>query len=152
MVISLYNNKSDPMDMVKQISLLSVETAEPYTNTSLETPDFILSDVPISDLRAINYMYVEETKRYYNILVTLMPNGMYLITSNVDPLMSFKNQILNLTCVIGSQLNEKNNDINDGSKVSQVNGFMQRIDFPESFEPAGINILICAGGGAAPTP
>ena len=151
MRVLLYNNSSDPLVLNKQLTLIGSATASPYESLSVESPTLMLSEVTVANLSKVNYIYIEDLGRYYNARVVLGNNGIYMVYGEVDPYMSFKNAILNLTCVIGSQVEEKNNDINDGSKTSQVNGFIQRIDWGESFAGSGINILICAGGGAAPS-
>lgn len=151
MTIKLYNNQSDPLVLDKVLTQVgSAISATPYDSISVESPVLILSDLAVADVSKVNYMYVTELNRYYNCRLVMGNNGIYTAYGDVDPYMSFKNSILNLTCIVNSQIDEKNNDINDGSKVSQVNGFIQRIDFNDSFEGSGINILICAGGGAAP--
>lgn len=150
MHVVLYNNSSDPEVLDKSLTTIGSATASPYESISVESPTLILSDLSVSNIGRVNYMYIEELGRYYNTRLVMGNNGLYTAYGEVDPFMSFKSAILNLTCVIGSQVDEKNNDINDGSKTSQVNGFLQRIDFEGSFEGTGKNILICAGGGAAP--
>ena len=150
MQVVLYNNASDPEVVDKALTVIGSATASPYESISVESPTLILSDLSVSNVSRVNYMYIEDLGRFYNTRLVMGNNGLYTAYGEVDPLTSFKNAVLNLTCVIGSQVTEKNNDINDGSKTSQVNGFIQRIDFEGSFEGTGKNILICAGGGAAP--
>ena len=151
MRVLLYNNSSDPLVLDKQLTLIGSATASPYDALSVESPALILSDLTVANVAKVNYMYIEDLGRYYNARLVMGNNGIYTANGEVDPYMSFRSAILNLTCVLGSQVEEKNNDINDGSKTSQVNGFIQRIDWGDSFEGSGINILICAGGGAAPS-
>ena len=150
MRVLLYNNASDPLVLDKDLTLIGSATASPYDAISVESPALILSDLTVSNLSQVNYMYIEDLGRYYNARLVMGNNGIYTANGEVDPYMSFKSAILNLTCIINSQVEEKNNDINDGSKTSQVNGFIQRIDWDQSFEGTGINILICAGGGTPP--
>ena len=48
-----------------------------------------------------NYMYIPEFGRYYFIRdITIGVTGLYVISSRVDVLMSYKDQILNLECFI----------------------------------------------------
>lgn len=48
-----------------------------------------------------NYMYIPEFGRYYFIRdITIGVTGLYVISSRVDVLMSYKDQILNLECYI----------------------------------------------------
>jgi hypothetical protein len=138
------------MELDKTLTVIGSATATPYESLSVEAPTLILSDLAVSNISKVNYMYIEELGRYYNARLVMGNNGLYTVYGEVDPLMSFKSAILNLTCVIGSQVDEKNDDINDGSKTCQVNGFIQRIDWEYSFLGTGVNILICAGGGGAP--
>lgn len=149
MQVILYNNASDPEVVDKSLTVIGSATASPYESISVESPTLILSDLSVSNISKVNYMYIEDLGRYYNTRLVMGNNGLYTAYGEVDPLTSFKSAVLNLTCVIGSQVDEKNDDINDGSKTCQVNGFIQRIDWEHSFEGSGINILICAGGGGA---
>lgn len=149
--VSLYNNKSDGEILNKQLVKLTDKEVAQYDDMVIEAPILILSGMSAETLERVNYVYITEFNRYYDCIPELLSDGNYQLTCSVDPLMSFKSDILSLTCVIGSQVNEKNDDINDGSKTCQVNGFIQRINWGDSFEGQGINILICAGGGAAPS-
>ena len=151
MTIKLYNNQSDPLVLDKVLTQVgSAKTATPYDSISVESPVLILSDLEVSNVSKVNYMYITELDRYYHCRLVMGNNGIYTAYGDVDPYMSFKSSILALTCIVNSQVTEKNTDINDGSKISQVNGFIQRINFNDSFNGSPTNILICAGGGQAP--
>ena len=147
MRVVLYNNSSDPMELDKTLTTIGSATATPYESLSVEAPTLILSDLTVSNVSKVNYMYIEELGRYYNARLVMGNNGLYTVYGEVDPLMSFKSAILNLTCIIDRVNNENvdNKLIADGTYTSQVNNFMQRYTFPESFGNAQ-NILICAGG------
>ena len=61
---------------------------------------------------------------------------------------SFKNNILNLDCIVDKQEKEiaSNKYINDGSFVTTSKQFNRMIEFPNGFNEKGSYILICAGG------
>lgn len=147
MRVLLYNNSSDPLVLDKSLSLIGSATASPYDAISVESPTLILSDLSVANVSKVNYMYIEDLGRYYNARLVMGNNGIYTAYGEVDPFMSFKSAILNLKCIIDRVNNSDidNKLIADGSYTSQVDNFMQRYTFPESFGSAE-NILICAGG------
>ena len=147
MQVVLYNNASDPEVVDKSLTVIGSATASPYESISVESPTLILSDLSVSNIGKVNYMYIEDLGRYYNTRLVMGNNGLYMAYGEVDPLTSFKSAILNLSCIIDRVNNDSldNKLIADGTYTSQVDNFMQRYTFPESFGNAQ-NILICAGG------
>lgn len=147
MQVILYNNASDPEVLDKSLTVIGSATASPYESISVESPTLILSDLSVSNISKVNYMYIQDFGRFYNTRLVMGNNGLYTAYGEVDPIMSFKSAILNLNCIIDRVNNSDldNKLIADGTYTSQVDNFMQRYTFPESFGNAQ-NILICAGG------
>lgn len=149
MDVTLYRNYSDPKMLVKRLNVLSHETAQPYGEIDIINPVLILSDVSTSVLNKVNYCYIPELERYYTATITLSNNGMYILTGNIDILMSFKDDILTIPAIIDRQENAANCTpyINNGGYVSRVDNFMQRYTWSKGFAGTPQNILIAAGGG-----
>lgn len=147
MEIRLYNNRSAPQVFDKSLTLLRTEEGQPYDVVNIEEPTFILSDVTLTNLNSLNYAYVPELERWYFARVSLMSNGIYAVSCQVDPIQSFKPDILNSVCIISRAEDESllNRDINDGSYVTEANNFMAWKTFPTTMNDP-VNILICAGG------
>ena len=87
-------------------------------------------------------------QRYYSIVDrTAYRQGVWDITFTVDPLMSFRGDILKLYVVADKQSMRSNGDeyIDDGSLVSENVMFQSIYEFPQGFNDTGEYILITAG-------
>lgn len=146
MTIDFYNNTSLNDCINKQITLIKTVTGVFKENAPVEQFEAIIAYD--ADLLDANYCYCDKFNRYYHIKVETLPGSRMRVYGDVDPLMSFKNGILNLTAIINKQegLDMSNKYLNDGSFVSQVNEFNTSYNFPNGFNDSGVFILICAGG------
>ena len=146
MEIRFYNNKSLNDCINKQITLIKTVTGVFKEDAPVERFEAIVQyDV---DLLGANYCYCPKFGRYYNAKLETMPGSRIKVICEVDPLMSFKNEILNLNAIINKQESVFNGNkyLNDGSFISQVNEFNTSYNFQNGFENSGKFILICAGG------
>lgn len=146
MLIQLYSNNSSDEVLHKDITLIKSVDAEPYSDISIEDPILILSDISKEVLSDVNYVYIPNLKRYYNCEITLASNGIYYAHCNVDPLMSFKDVILNLNVIVNKNEYEVNPYIDDGSYLVEERQKVETLDFPLGFNDHGTHILITAGG------
>ena len=72
----------------------------------------------LSQILSANYMYIPLFNRYYFITdISSVANHLWRITSNVDVLMSYKNQILETNAFVARNQNEFNKDIIDNECV-----------------------------------
>lgn len=95
-----------------------------------------------------NYAYIPELQRYYSIVDrTAYRDGVWDISFEVDVLMSFKRDILNLNVIVDKQSMLSNGDeyIDDGSLVTENVMFQSVYNFPNGFNDTGEYILITAG-------
>ena len=95
-----------------------------------------------------NYAYIPDFKRYYFIKkITSLRKGLWTIEFEVDPLMSFKGDILALQVVVDKQSSESIGDeyIDDGSLVADNYTFKSVYNFNKGFNDHGEYILITAG-------
>ena len=96
-----------------------------------------------------NYCYIPKFNRYYFIdEIVPITADRCIVKCRVDVLESFKDNILNLDCIVDKQEKEiaSNKYINDGSFVTTSKQFNRMIEFPNGFNEKGSYILICAGG------
>lgn len=96
-----------------------------------------------------NYMYISEFKRFYFIdEITNVSRNRWVIRASVDVLFSFKNDILNMECVLDKVENEAvaNLYLDDGSFVMDSRKYNEIKEFPYGLNENGSFILICAGG------
>lgn len=101
-----------------------------------------------------NYLYCAEFKRYYFIKdVRYLIGQIVELSCHVDVLMSFKNDILNSSCIVDKSSNGYNLLLADNIKLKQSNSVVVNKKFEGGeFLPYGISaqnrsfILTCFGG------
>lgn len=149
MNIKLCSSTSEIVAINKDISIIDDVSATIKGALSVENPVLILQYK--SDIQPnVNYVYIQEYNRYYFVTdIINLTGGRYEIHCKVDVLMSFKDDILNLSCIVDKQSSKDNANmyLDDGSFVVQSKEFVDTIDFPRGFNDNGEFILITAGGG-----
>ena len=149
MNIKLCSSASEIVAINKDISIIDDVSATIKGALSVENPVLILQYK--SDIQPnVNYVYIPEYNRYYFVTdIINLTGGRYEIHCKVDVLMSFKDYILNLSCIVDKQSSKDNANmyLDDGSFVVQSKEFVDTIDFPRGFNDNGEFILITAGGG-----
>lgn len=146
MNIKIYHNYSANNKLNKNISLLIEKNVKLKNETNITRPTIILTGDISNNM---NYVYIPKFNRYYYIVdKKSINNEMYEIFLEVDVLMSFKEIILNLHCIIDKQqdLSNINKYYNDGSFIVSSKEFIKTINFPNGFNENGEFILITAGG------
>ena len=145
MEIRLYYNTSDNRcirkNLLNELSLSgtlrdSCNLIEPVINIQNES------------VIRYNYAYIPDFKRYYFIKkITSLRKGLWTIEFEVDPLMSFKGDILVLQVVVDKQSSDSIGDeyIDDGSLVADNNTFTSIYNLSKGFNDHGEYILITAG-------
>lgn len=149
MNIKLCSSTSEIVAINKDISIIDDVSATIKGALSVENPVLILQYK--SNIQPnVNYVYIPEYNRYYFVTdIINLTGGRYEIHCKVDVLMSFKDYILNLSCIVDKQSSKDNANmyLDDGSFVVQSKEFVDTIDFPRGFNDNGEFILITAGGG-----
>ena len=108
MKISLYNTTSEPERVTKKLTLLTaIDEAKITSGVDLLSAKVILKRDIVSDVNAINYVYIDAFKRYYFATVTI-ENGFIILNCEVDVLYTYKNEILNLSATVTRNENKKN--------------------------------------------
>ena len=147
MNINFYKNTSDNNVLNKNITLISTHNIKLKDECNIMTPSILIHGDISND---INYAYIEKWGRYYYVRdKKSLNNGIYEIFLKVDVLMSFKEKILNLQCIIDKQQDSTNINkyYDDGSFTVSSKEFIDTINFPNGFNDNGEFILITAGGG-----
>lgn len=147
MNINFYKNTSDNNVLNKNITLISTHNIKLKDECNIMTPSILIHGDISND---INYAYIEKWGRYYYVRdKKSLNNGIYEIFLKVDVLMSFKEKILNLQCIIDKQQDSTNINkyYDDGSFTVSSKEFIETINFPNGFNDNGEFILITAGGG-----
>lgn len=145
MDIKLYYNSSDNRCISKQLQNEFSISGTLREETSIINPIItIKNSIPIR----YNYVYIPEFKRYYYINnIDSVRNNIWKLHLQVDPLMSFKGDILALKVVVEKQSLLENGDeyIDDGSLISDNLMFKTVYNFSDGFNNTSEYILITAG-------
>lgn len=145
MEIKFYYNTSDNRCIRKKLlNEFSLSGTLRDSCNVLEPVLNIENDEPIR----YNYAYIPDFKRYYFIRkITSLRKGIWTVEFEVDPLMSFKGDILALAVVVDKQSDISNSDeyIDDGSLVTDNYTFKSIYNFEKGFNDKGEYILITAG-------
>lgn len=148
MRVILYNTTSDNRVLSKNITLIKEIDAELKDANNVISP--ILKIQRFEGWEKVNYIYIKSFNRYYyvNTIKQLLGNTI-LLDCSVDVLMSNKNAIKNLTCIVDKQENSSttysDKYLDDGSFVTECRTFNSILNFPTGFNDDGEFILITAG-------
>ena len=145
MDINFYYNSSDNRCITKKLTDKKTISGTLRDETSIINPIIIINNTtPIR----YNYAYIPEFKRYYYINnIESVRNNVWKLYLQVDPLMSFKGDILALKVVAEKQSLLENGDeyIDDGSLVSDNLMFKTIYNYSNGFNNTSEYILITAG-------
>ena len=145
MELNLYYNTSDNRTINKTLTPGLTISGNLREESSIIKPIItIKSDNVIRE----NYLYIPEYQRYYYITgKESVRTGIWRIHMEVDPLMSFKRDVLALTVVVSKQSAITNSDeyIDDGSLVTDNQLFKTVYKFADGFNDNAQYILITAG-------
>lgn len=135
----LYNNSSEKNRVDKTAFLLQEGFLAGILrkDTSIITPSIVIE---YAQTPSFNYVFMPIFNRYYYVNnITSMNKNLWLIDLVCDVLMTYKDKILEQTCVIGRQEHENNDYLIDDMIPSTVKTQINTYSFPET--PFGI------GGG-----
>lgn len=150
---TFYRNNSDKITLNKSIVQEKTATIYYKDDTELIRPTFIFEDDKIDS--GINYLYIgEDVKRYYFINDIIFSQGRIELHCEVDVLMSHKEQIMGIQCVVGRNKNVYNMFLNDDRLELFSKGRVLTFPFENGFTPFydgtkyGSLVLTLNGGGA----
>ena len=145
MTVHLYYNQSDARQVNKV--LVYGETFEGQARDEVDViRPIIMFDTP--DVLPYNYAYIPEFDRYYTVVFrNSFREGLYELGLDVDVLMSFRQDIFNMSAVVDKQTMAENGDeyIDDGSLVADNTQFVQVYNYPNGFNENPEFVLITAG-------
>ena len=145
MEVQFYYNVSDARVINKNIVAGEIFEGQARDEVDIMNP-VILFDT--GEVMRYNYAYIPEFQRYYNISDrNAFREGLFEVSFDVDVLMSFRADILNLSVVVDKQsmLENGNEYIDDSSLVAENVMFQTVYNFPNGFNSTGEYILITAG-------
>lgn len=130
MNITLYNNKSDKRNLIKNITEIKTVTATAKGDISVISPVLILN---YTDMSEANYCYISELNRYYYINnFTYLTGKRIQLNLNIDVLMSYADEIKALKVNILRYSGIKPTYISDGRIPLYSNTRQYVIEFPDN--------------------
>lgn len=100
MEIILYNNKSPKNKIGKTLTNPNTITGSLRGETSISNIQMLLN---IVDLNPYNYMYISDFGKYYFITnIISVRTGLWLVTTSIDVLESYKSEILSLDVILSN--------------------------------------------------
>lgn len=144
MEIRLYNSSDETNKINKTLLNEIVLNGTLRDETSVLNPIILIE---ANNLTQYNYCYIPLFKRYYFIKdITVVRNKLFRLFLDIDVLMSYKNDILNLDCIVNKQENNSTPYINDNSRIYENRNFTSIINYKNGFDDDGNFILLTAGG------
>ena len=142
MNILLYKTTNANNDLNKTISDKVELVGALREASSVIAPSILIQSNPIG----YNYAYIPEFGRYYYIKnITAFRKGAYIVDLKCDVLMSFREEILNMSGIV-SRLTDGDEYANRDVKTKCLETH-RRLDFPETpFTRNGSYVLISKGG------
>lgn len=146
MTITFYNNESDRKLLDKKIIVVkAVSNAKIVNETDILNPTILISrNFYDQYILKANYIYIDSLQRYYYINNISFVESMVQISCSVDVLMSYKNEIRNITCTVSRNQNLKNGYLNDDNYNLQAYKQVVCKMFPNAINNDSI-ILMTAG-------
>ena len=130
MNITLYNNKSDKRNLIKNITEIKTVAATAKGDISVISPVLILN---YTDMSNINYCYITEMNRYYYIKnVTYLTGKRIQLFLEVDVLMSYADEIKALKVNVLRYSGIRPTYISDGRIPLYSNTKQYVITFPDN--------------------
>ena len=147
MNLTLYYNASERKVIGKSLRTLGTVKGVLKGDVSITSPTFVV-EANSSYFNGVNYLYWEETNRYYYIDdIQALTGGRMLFVCSVDVLETYKTEILNCSGILDST-NETglDNYLTGGNWVAKVKDKTEIKTFPNGLLDTGEFILITAGG------
>lgn len=144
MEIKLYISSDETNKINKTLTNEIVLNGTIKDETSVINPIILIES---DNLTQYNYCYIPLFKRYYFIKdITVVRNNLFRLFLDIDVLMSYKDDILNLDCVVNKQENNSTPYINDNSRIYENRNFTSIVNYENGFDDDGNFILLTAGG------
>lgn len=146
MDLRLYYTSDENNKINKRLSNALLLTGTMRNDSSIISPVIMVEG---SSFNSYNYAYIPQFDRYYFIKeITNYRNNLWILTLEVDVLMSFKSSILNMHCIfIETETTGADRYLSDTRVwVNKVKDKTDILTFPNGLLESGEYILITAGG------
>lgn len=143
MVITLYRINEPSNKLEKTLENGVSITGTLRADTSITSPVIKLG----FDCSAYNYLYIPVFNRYYFITdITILSNTMFEISTQVDVLMTYSDEIKALNAILanGENINPYNSD---ADYPTEIRTEVKKIDFPYTFAQDDYMVMVAVGSG-----
>ena len=132
MTIEIYRNKSDERKVVKELTDKTELTGTFRNESSIYNP--VVRVQWTQNANKINYMYIPDYGRYYYITdIVRVRDEIVDIKGRTDVLMSFKDEIINMSGIVKRSASNWNLYLDDGSLKGYNNPMVTTKEFPTGF-------------------
>lgn len=150
MTIILYQNKSEPIYVNKDITEFATLPGTLRASSSVTTPNIRIQSAN-ENIMWVNYMYIVEWGRYYfvNDIISIRKN-LWEFRCHVDVLMTYRNQLMPLKAIIARQENLYNLYLDDDKFLVNAQRMYWTKAFPNRVLPAssgGSSFILTVAGG-----
>lgn len=149
MNVTFYTNSADNRKVDKTSELTTLRTLTNvhfYRDENKGGPNLELaydSDI----FNYANYCYIQELGHYYYMSEPVMSQQRITFSLTTDLLMSFKEDILDLECIIARQENDYNTYLNDSRLPVLNRQDVTTLEFPEGFANDHYECIMSVNGG-----
>lgn len=145
MEITLYVNNSEVNRIGKNLTNAFTLSGTLREQTNVIEPDILIT---MGNPTEYNYAYIPLFKRYYFIKdITSVRNGLWRLHLTVDTLETYKNEILNCSCILDETTSTGKSSYLPGRNwVNNCKSKTDIISFSNGLLDNGEFILITAGG------
>lgn len=144
MIIDLLNTTDRTTKISKGFTTIQTGISGEMRHSFNElSPIFEISISP-SVLSSANYLYCHETDKYYFITKTYPNKSFMIVECHEDVLMTYKEQIMSLNCIVARASNKWNLYLQDAGRQTQQNQNTYIFEFPNSLDALSY-ILITSG-------
>lgn len=148
MIVDFYYNIADNRK-VNKLSELTLIASLPNINFKLDEnrnePQLELAYN--SDIVNANYCYIHELNYYYFMSEPILSTQRLIFNCTTDLLMTYKDEILQLGCIISRQENKYNAYLRDNRYPVLNKQAVTTIAFPNGFSNSEEMLLVVNGGG-----
>lgn len=149
--LTLYKTSSPTMALDKVLEAPIPLQGDLKHACSVTEPVLTIARDDNSFLIGYNYAYVAEFKRYYFMKVTLEMGGLATITLTVDPWVTFRAGIRNLTCYVERQENVYDPYFHDDAVTVAQGSIIEAIDVGSVGSTTRSIYITCVGASEEET-
>ena len=145
MTIEFYNNTSPINKIRKSIgSVLETLQGTLKEETDILHPVILMESATVPNY---NYAYITEFGRFYNVApAKSVRNNLWELTMHVDPLYTFRNGLLNASCILKRSSDRFNLYLNDPEMKCVQNEWVTCQSFPSGFDTVNATFVLALIG------